>query len=119
MNTLLSGGKIFEPMRHASNAVLAVVLAFFINFIIVLINSTVKRASNTEIINTCDISFNASNIVGRKTGVFSTKFFFRWIIWRRRRRRFLWRWRRTWLLKKRFIISFSFVIIFTRCLYVL
>lgn len=71
MNTLLSGGKIFEPMRHASNAVLAVVLAFFINFIIVLINSTVKRASNTEIINTCDISFNASNIVGRKTGTHS------------------------------------------------
>ena len=68
MNTLLSGGKIFEPMRHASNAVLAVVLAFLINFIIVLVNSSVRKASNNEIINTCDVSFTASNIVGRNTG---------------------------------------------------
>lgn len=68
MNTLLSGGKIFEPMRHISNFVLAIVSAFFINFIIVLINSSVKKASNNEIIKTCDVTFNAANIVGRKTG---------------------------------------------------
>lgn len=71
MNTLLSGGKIFEPMRHLSNGVLAIVAAFFINFIIVLINSNVKKASNSEILKTCDISFNAANIVGRKTGTHS------------------------------------------------
>ena len=71
MNTLLSGGKIFEPMRHISNFVLAIVSAFFINFIIVLINSSVKRASNNEIIKTCDIEFNCANIVGRKTGTHS------------------------------------------------
>lgn len=71
MNTLLSGGKIFEPMRHLSNGVIAIVVAFFINFIIVLINSSTKKASNNEILKTCDISFNASNIVGRKTGTHS------------------------------------------------
>lgn len=71
MNTLLSGGKIFEPMRHLSNGVIAVVVAFFVNFIIVLINSSTSRASNSEILNTCDISFTASNIVGRKTGTHS------------------------------------------------
>lgn len=71
MDTLLSGGKIYEPMRHISNFVLAIVSAFFINFIIVLINSSVKRASNNEIIKTCDIEFNCANIVGRKTGTHS------------------------------------------------
>ena len=71
MDTLLSGGKIFEPMRHISNFVLAIVSAFFINFIIVLINSSVKRASNNEIIKTCDIEFNCANIVGSKTGTHS------------------------------------------------
>ena len=31
--TILDGGKIAEPMRHASNAVIAIVLAFFINIV--------------------------------------------------------------------------------------
>lgn len=68
MYTLLSGGKIYEPMRHISNGVLAIVCAFFINFLIVLLNSSIKKAKDKEIINNCDIAFSVSNIVGVKSG---------------------------------------------------
>lgn len=68
MNTLLEGGKILEPMRHISNGVLAVVISFFITFIMVLSSSRIKKANNSEVIKNCDVAFNASNIVGIKTG---------------------------------------------------
>ena len=68
MYTLLAGGKIMEPMRHISNGVLAIVISFFTTFIIVLSSSRVKKANNSEIIKNCDVAFNATNIVGTKTG---------------------------------------------------
>lgn len=65
---VLDGGKIAEPMRHASNVVIAIVLAFFINFFIVLNASKLKKAANSEILKNCDIAFEAGNVDGRKTG---------------------------------------------------
>ena len=68
INTLLSGGKILEPMRHISNIVVAIVLAFFINFIIVAKSTKIKKEEVNEVIKNCDVSVTASNITGRKTG---------------------------------------------------
>ena len=68
INTLLDGGKILEPMRYASNVVIAIVLAFFINFFIVVGVSKVKKAKANEVLNTCDIEFQISNVVGTRTG---------------------------------------------------
>ena len=65
---VLDGGKIAEPMRHASNVVISIVLAFFINFFIVLNASKLKKAANSEVLKNCDIAFEAGNVDGRKTG---------------------------------------------------
>ena len=67
--TLLEGGKISEPMRYISNALISIVVAFLFNFIIVLSATKVKRASNPEVMNNCNIDFKVDNIVGKKTGV--------------------------------------------------
>lgn len=69
MNTLLEGSKISEPMRHISNALISLVVAFLINFIIVLKATKISRAENKEVLKNCDISFEVNNIVGKKTGV--------------------------------------------------
>ena len=71
MESLLAGQKIAEPMRHTSNAVIAIVLAFFINFFIVLGASRIKKAEQSEIIKNCAISFSVSNIVGNLVGTHS------------------------------------------------
>lgn len=68
MEALLAGKKIMEPMRHASNAALAIVLAFFINFFVILITSKTRKAKQADIIKNCDISFAISNISGLKIG---------------------------------------------------
>jgi len=68
INTILSGGKILEPMRYASNIFLALLISFFVNFIIVSSATKIKKASDDAILNNCDIAFTVSNIVGTKTG---------------------------------------------------
>lgn len=68
MSTLLDGGKILEPMRHISNIVVSIVLAFFINFLIVAKSTKIKKADETDIIGNCDVAVEANNITGRKTG---------------------------------------------------
>ena len=68
MQTLLEGGKIAEPMRHISNFVLAITTAFFINFFIVLACSKVKKASNKEVLNSCNIRFDIGEITGTVIG---------------------------------------------------
>lgn len=65
---VLDGGKIAEPMRHASNVVISIVLAFFINFFIVLSASKIKKASDSEILKNCEVAFEAGNVSGSKTG---------------------------------------------------
>ncbi len=68
MSTILDGGKILEPMRHISNIVVSIVLAFFVNFLIVSSSTKIKKADESDVIENCDISVKASNISGRKTG---------------------------------------------------
>ncbi len=68
IQTILEGRKIAEPMRHLSNGVISIVLAFFINFFIVLNATKLKKASSTEVLKNCDIEFEAGNVSGSKTG---------------------------------------------------
>ena len=68
MSTLLSGGKILEPMRHISNGFVAIVVSFFTTFLIVLGSSGIKKAKYNEIINNSEVSFSATNVTGVKTG---------------------------------------------------
>ena len=71
VNTLLNGGKIAEPMRHISNILIALTLAFFINFIIVLVNTNIKKAKAKEVLKTCSIDFNIGEVSAHKTGTHS------------------------------------------------
>ena len=68
IETLLEGNKISEPMRYISNMVVSIVTAFFINFIIVWKASNIKKSKYNEILNGCEINFQANNITGIKTG---------------------------------------------------
>lgn len=68
METILSGGKIAEPMRYISNFLIAITLAFFINFIIVLVNSSIKKAKDKEILANCVINFNIGAMHADKVG---------------------------------------------------
>ena len=68
MSTLLDGGKILEPMRHISNIFVAIILGFFINFLIVSSNAKIKKASAQNVLSKCDVDVKASNITGNKTG---------------------------------------------------
>lgn len=69
--TILNGGKIAEPMRYISNVLIALTLAFFINFIIILINTNVKKAKDKEVLANCSITFNIGEIRAAKTGTHS------------------------------------------------
>ena len=44
INQLLQGYKIAEPMRYASNVVISLVLAFFVNFLIIMITCSPKKS---------------------------------------------------------------------------
>lgn len=71
VNTLLDGGKILEPMRYISNILISIIIAFFINFFIALVNSKINVAKNKEILSKCKIIFNIKNIIGEKVGEYS------------------------------------------------
>lgn len=71
MYTILEGGKIAEPMRHISNIVVSLVIAFFMTFIYVFQKTKIKKASGGAIIKNCDVSFGVSNISGYKSGTHS------------------------------------------------
>lgn len=68
METLLAGGKILEPMRYISNIIISLVTAFFVNFLIVLNITRIKKAKNNEILKDCDINFIINDVHGTKTG---------------------------------------------------
>ena len=55
-------------MRYTSNAVIALVLAFFINFLVVLGQSRIKKAGNNEIVKGCNIDFKLGNVDAQRTG---------------------------------------------------
>lgn len=68
INSLLKGEKIREPMRNISNIFISFIIAFFINFIIVLCNTKIKKAKNKEILSNCNIKFDVNNVYAVKTG---------------------------------------------------
>lgn len=49
--TLLQGRKIAQPMKYISNALLAVVIAVVINYIIVRVYSSKRKASTKSLMN--------------------------------------------------------------------
>ncbi len=55
-------------MKYASNAVISIFIAFFLNFIIALIVSSTKKAEAKELISKSSVEFQVSNVVGTKTG---------------------------------------------------
>ena len=63
--TLLDGGKISEPMRHISNAILAIYLSFIVCYIIVM--NTVKQKKQVNI-NNYDSSFEMKNVAAEFIG---------------------------------------------------
>lgn len=66
--TVLKGGKIAEPMRHTSNILIALTVAFFLNFFVVLASTKTKKASQKEILSKAIVNFNASDITVNKNG---------------------------------------------------
>ena len=55
--TLLSGGKIAQPMRYISAALLALILGLMINYLIVRTVSKPRKAGAGEIIDAADVDF--------------------------------------------------------------
>ncbi len=102
MYTLLNGGKISEPMRYISSALVSLVLGFLACFIFIMSKSKTKKANVKDIVSNCNVKFLVNNVTGIKTGerrVYnppsSSSGGSRSS---RRRRRSLWRWRRSWIL---------------------
>ena len=71
INSVLKGEKIQEPMRYISNILISISIALLINFMIVLINSKIRRAKDKDILSNCNIKFNIGEIKGRKIGTHS------------------------------------------------
>ncbi len=57
IHTLLEGGRIAQPMKYISNALLALILAFLINFGLVILASGVHRSSAKSILRSAKTSF--------------------------------------------------------------
>lgn len=51
INTLLEGRHIAQPMKYISNALLAIVLAFFINYFLVMTLSRSRKANTSQLLN--------------------------------------------------------------------
>lgn len=60
--TLLDGGKIFEPMRHMSNGVIALVFSFLAVYLYIMKVSNIKVAPAKDVVSGCDASIKLSNI---------------------------------------------------------
>lgn len=68
MYTILEGGKIAEPMKYISNALIAVMLALFANFAIFKIATKNKAASANDQIKECVFSCKHTQPSVRQTG---------------------------------------------------
>ncbi|MBR1748672.1 MAG: TPM domain-containing protein [Bacilli bacterium] len=68
ISTLLNNGKIAEPMRYISNGVIALTLAFLVNFIFVYFYSKLKKASIADIISKSISTITVGNVSATKTG---------------------------------------------------
>ena len=68
INTLLDGGKIAEPMRYISNILISISSAFLICFLFVLSYTKIKKATASEILKNCNISFDVNSVSGKLIG---------------------------------------------------
>ncbi len=66
--TVISGKSIFEPMKIASNAILAFAISSFILYIYVLGSSSIKKASNKEVMDGINRNVNIGDIIIRPNG---------------------------------------------------
>ncbi|MCR5483727.1 MAG: TPM domain-containing protein [Bacilli bacterium] len=66
--TVITGESIFEPMKIASNAILAFSISSFILYIYVLSSSSIKKASNKEIMNGINRNVDIKDIMIRPNG---------------------------------------------------
>ena len=63
--TLLSGGKIAQPMRYISAALLALILGLMINYLIVRTVSKPRKADTEEIIDAANVDFRLRDPAAR------------------------------------------------------
>ena len=68
LKDVIEGRKIAEPMRYASNIVIAITMAFLINFLYVISKSGIAKASAKEIVDNCNIDFKMDKVNAEKTG---------------------------------------------------
>ncbi len=68
MNDLLEGKEILEPMRHITNALISITLAFFATFIFMINKSKIPKASDKQLLEYSNISFELGKINAEKTG---------------------------------------------------
>ncbi len=68
LDTLLEGGKIFEPMRYISNVLIALIVSAFLNFFFIMRKSAFKKVTNKELVKDCVIAFSTANIIGNVIG---------------------------------------------------
>ncbi len=73
VNSLLGGGKINEPMKHISNAILAILIGMIVSAVIVLATMGVKKASAREIIDKSRTDLTVSRIKTEKTKTTKTR----------------------------------------------
>ena len=66
--TVLEGGKIAEPMKYISNAVLAVMVSLFINFAIFKLATNNAKATGNEQIKECERFFEHTTPIVNKVG---------------------------------------------------
>lgn len=71
MNTILRGGKIAEPMKYISNAIVSLILSSFFGFLIAFFCFKIKKSSADEILKNSISSVVVNTITGKKTGTHS------------------------------------------------
>lgn len=61
MNTLLTGGRIAQPMKYISNLLLSLILSLMINYLLVLLTAGSRKPSEETILGAVRIGFHMSN----------------------------------------------------------
>lgn len=73
INTLLDGGHIAQPMKFITNGLLALILAFIINFIIIKAKAQKAKTTNNELLRSifskCEV-YNANQVFTHQTKVY-------------------------------------------------
>jgi len=68
INTLLSGGKIAEPMKHITSALMAIIIGSFLTFLYITRISKLKESKEIEIINNSNNTFKMGELTANKVG---------------------------------------------------